>query len=322
MNNSFTEEELWERKTFIGGSEIGAVVKENPYKTPLDVYLDKTSDTIEQVYPEDVRRRMELGQILEEFVAYIYSVKTGNTVEIDKGVKRHPDYPHIATNIDRWVNNRSFLLECKTANTWTKSMWGESGTDHVPTSYLCQVVHTATVCEALHKCEIPQVDIAVLFGDITTFEYLAAMQALLIALGKNWQDVDINYLLDTLDFRIYTCPRNPVLSSQLLQMCDHFWNNHVVKRIAPEGCSPEDFAHLYPKSSNDVVTADEVIEAEVEDLKVLKTQQNLLDKKISEAQAAIKNFMKDSAVLLNSAGRALVTWKNSKNGNRILNLKG
>jgi putative phage-type endonuclease len=312
--NSFTDEELFERKTFIGASEIGAVVKENPYKTPLDVYLDKTSDSIEQVYPGDVLRRMELGQILEEFVAYIYSVKTGNTVEIDKGVKRHPDYPHIATNIDRWVNNRRFLLECKTAGIWTKSMWGESGTDHIPTSYLCQVVQTATVCEALHKCEIPQVDVAVLFGDIATFESLALI--------KNWDEIDINYLLKTLDFRIYTCPRNPELSAQLLKMGDHFWHNHIAPRIPPEGCSAEDFAHLYPASNEDGVTADETIIAEVEELRALKAEKALLEKKIDQAQSAIKNFMKECSTLLDRMGRTLLTWKNSKSGSRIFNLKG
>ena len=38
------QEWLRERKNYLGGSDLGAIAGLNPYRTALDVYLDKTSD--------------------------------------------------------------------------------------------------------------------------------------------------------------------------------------------------------------------------------------------------------------------------------------
>ena len=37
------EEWLRERKTYLGGSDLGSIIGANKYKTALDVYLEKTS---------------------------------------------------------------------------------------------------------------------------------------------------------------------------------------------------------------------------------------------------------------------------------------
>lgn len=40
------EDWLRERRTGIGGSDAGAICGLNPYSSPMDVYLDKTSEEV------------------------------------------------------------------------------------------------------------------------------------------------------------------------------------------------------------------------------------------------------------------------------------
>lgn len=59
------EEWLKWRKMGIGGSDAGAVCGLNPYRTALEVYLDKTSDSLETSDSEAMRQ----GREFEDYVA-------------------------------------------------------------------------------------------------------------------------------------------------------------------------------------------------------------------------------------------------------------
>ena len=48
------------RKRGIGGSDAGAVCGLNPYRTAIQVYYDKTSDSIEDIDNEAMRQGREL----------------------------------------------------------------------------------------------------------------------------------------------------------------------------------------------------------------------------------------------------------------------
>ena len=67
------QEWLRERKNYLGGSDLGAIAGLNPYRTALDVYLDKTSDDIR----EETNAAMRWGNLLEDVVAKAYSEDTG-----------------------------------------------------------------------------------------------------------------------------------------------------------------------------------------------------------------------------------------------------
>lgn len=53
------------RKKGIGGSDAGAICGLNPYRTAIQVYLDKTSDGTEDIDNEAMRQ----GRDFEEYVA-------------------------------------------------------------------------------------------------------------------------------------------------------------------------------------------------------------------------------------------------------------
>ena len=148
------QEWLKERKTYIGGSDLGAIAGVNKYKSALDVYLDKTGDSIH----EETNEKCYWGNALENVVANEYAWQTGNSIEKPTGLIRHSKYPFIACNIDRFVNGGEYILECKTAGLMMAKEWGEEGTDQIPDSYKCQVAYYAAITNVL------KVDIAVLIG--------------------------------------------------------------------------------------------------------------------------------------------------------------
>ena len=145
---------LKERKNYIGGSDLGAICGLNPYRTALDVYLDKTSDDIS----EETNAAMRWGNLLEDVVAKAYSEDTGYDVEIEPNTIYHPEYSFLAANIDRWADNKRRILECKTASFLKAKEWGDLGTDQIPESYLIQNATYSAVCN------VPVVDTAVLIG--------------------------------------------------------------------------------------------------------------------------------------------------------------
>lgn len=262
---------LKRRKNFIGGSDIGCIIGVNPYKTALDIYIDKTTDTIDETISEPAR----FGSLLEDIVAQEYSHKTGNKVEIEQELIIHPQYPIACANIDRWVNNKEFILECKTAGFMKRNEWGEEYTDQIPEHYLCQCAWYAAVCD------VPKVDIAVLIGG----------QA----------------------FKIYTYYRNIEFEEKLLQIGLNFWNNHVIPRIAPPPTNLADIVTLYPKSTGNgsSIEANETIISKIERLKVIKSQEKTLQEEIKDIQFIVKSFMKEHDSLVDSGGQTLITWRNS-----------
>jgi putative phage-type endonuclease len=145
---------LKERKNYIGGSDLGAICGLNPYRSALDVYLDKTSDDIS----EETNAAMRWGNLLEDVVAKAYSEDTGYDVEIEPNTIYHPEYSFLAANIDRWADNKRRILECKTASFLKAKEWGDLGTDQIPESYLIQNATYSAVCN------VPVVDTAVLIG--------------------------------------------------------------------------------------------------------------------------------------------------------------
>lgn len=171
---------LKERKTYIGGSEISAIIGVNKYKTAVDVFLDKTTVSI----TEETNTAMRWGNLLEDAIAKAYAEDTGQFVSKCRNVTRHEKYPFLAANIDRWVGGREYVLECKTASYRMAHEWGEEGTDQVPESYLCQVAWYSAITG------VPKVDIAVLIGgqDFRIYTYLKnqEFEDKLITIGKNF----------------------------------------------------------------------------------------------------------------------------------------
>jgi len=229
------EEFLRERLEGLGGSDIGAIFGLSPFKSPLDVWLEKTG----QVEQSESSLQMRFGTMAEQFVADEYSGFTGLKVQKYNPMLRHPDAPLIG-HVDRLVVppgekvashqgkiRTDRLLECKTASAFASNSpdWGEAGTDLVPPAYLMQ----CAAYMALTGCN--HADIAVLFGNS--------------------------------DFRVYRLQRDLSLEADIIAEASAWWRRHVIEGVAPDPRTADEARRLWPKhiASKQVFVGVEVAEA-------------------------------------------------------------
>src|SRR6266550_3924413 len=136
-----TPEWLAARRTGIGGSDAPAVLGLSPWRTPFEVWAEKTGDlAVDEREPNEA---MNWGTILERAILNEYSLRSGvETVEV--GLLRHPDNPWLICSPDAVAGGR--IVEIKT--TRSASGWGDQGTDEIPLHYLVQVHHNLIVSGA------------------------------------------------------------------------------------------------------------------------------------------------------------------------------
>lgn len=125
------------RNLGIGGSDAGAIVGLNKWKSPLNVYLDKVEEPVEQ----EENERMYWGNVLEDIVAREFQKRTGYKVQKSNFMWQHPEHEFMLANVDRFVHIPGEgwgVLECKTASEYRKSDFeGET----IPDEYLIQINH-------------------------------------------------------------------------------------------------------------------------------------------------------------------------------------
>ena len=128
---SFTQEE---RMSYIGGSDIAAVLSQSRWKTPYRLWAEKTGKII--VPDLSNVEAVEMGNRLEQFVADIFSDKTGKQVRRAPKMYRHSEYPFLVANIDRLIVGGDELLECKTCSAYKLEEWENK----IPREYVLQVI--------------------------------------------------------------------------------------------------------------------------------------------------------------------------------------
>ena len=275
-NQDFTEE----RRHFIGGSDIGAILGLNAYKTPVDVWLEKTGKASRQ--PTNLA--MRFGTFAEEFVASEYSQATGLLVKEPEAEFIHPEYVYCRAHLDRLVFDAletkqelgppKKILECKTASPFRQEQWGDSGSNQVPFSYLCQCIWYMAVTG------LPTTDLAVLFGNS--------------------------------DFRIYTIDRDIELEQIILEKANIFWNENILKDIPPQTSSEEDCKKLFEKSCPEKsMEADKALLQMAIDYQALLAKEEEVAGSINHIKQIFMNTMKD-AESIRFNNRDLITWKKTK----------
>lgn len=134
------QEWLWNRKKGLGGSDASAILGFNPWKSAFELYIDKTSDHVEEIDNEAIH----WGNVLEDVVAQEFTRRTGKKVRRRNQTFKHPEHPFMIANIDRDVVGENALLECKTTNAFNSDAWeGEQ----IPPAYMCQVQHYMAVLD-------------------------------------------------------------------------------------------------------------------------------------------------------------------------------
>lgn len=142
VNTTGMPREKWlrYRQFGLGGSDAGAILGVNPYRSPMEVFRDKLSEF--PIETED-NEAMRQGRDLEEYVAKRFCEQEGKTVRRCNAILRHEKYPFLLANVDRIVDGENAILECKTAKSF---LWGKYQKDDIPLPYIFQCYHYLMVC--------------------------------------------------------------------------------------------------------------------------------------------------------------------------------
>lgn len=136
------EEWLKNRQAGIGGSDASCIAGLNPWKSSIQLYMDKKQED-----PQEIKSlRMELGNRLEGLVAELFTDETGLKVRNVNGILKNEKYPFALANIDRAIVGEKAFLECKTTNSYALKEWE----DGVPPHYEIQCLHYMAITGATH----------------------------------------------------------------------------------------------------------------------------------------------------------------------------
>nr|WP_206370912.1 YqaJ viral recombinase family protein [Solimonas marina] len=133
------------RRSGIGGSDAAAAVGLSPYKSALELWMEKTGRDagLEKPDPTDTTHPTYWGSLLEPAVSVAYMQRTGCRVRRVNAVLQHPQHVFMLANLDREVvgNPDVQILECKTAGEFGARHWK----DGVPEYVQLQVQHQLAV---------------------------------------------------------------------------------------------------------------------------------------------------------------------------------
>lgn len=277
-----------DRTKGIGGTDIGAIIGANPWKGPMDVYLEKTGIT----EPQEDNENMYWGREMEPVLAKRYAKETGINLFIPDSSElplQSNKYPWYLGSPDGLI----YLYDEKLADddpgnvieggvdfktTGRRNDYGDPGTDQVPEFIHCQADWYMGLTEA------------------------------------QWWDIAVLFFSPRREFQIYRIPRNQELINNLIATGREFWENHVVPRIPPPLDSSEAskrlLNHLYPRNVEDLFAADEQTEYLAKQIRTYEMLRDADVKELTLLQNKLKEKIGDHAGVVTSFGK--ITWKKNK----------
>ena len=134
------EDWLEYRRLGIGGSDASVVCGINRYKSPVELWLDKTS----QLPPQEAGEAAYWGTQLEPFVRSEFTKRTGIEVKQVKELLQSEEYPFMLANLDgicEVPDIGTCIFEAKTASAYKAGEWENT----IPDEYMCQIQHYMAV---------------------------------------------------------------------------------------------------------------------------------------------------------------------------------
>ena len=120
--NLSKEDWLRYRKCGITGTDAGAILDVNPYRSAFQIYHDKISDTIEDIDNEAMRQ----GRDLEDYVAQRFSEETGLKVRRANAIYQSEEHPLLLADFDRLIVGQKAGVTKEDINAAMKAAANES----------------------------------------------------------------------------------------------------------------------------------------------------------------------------------------------------
>lgn len=285
-----TEAQLQARKAGIGGSDVAAILGLSPWRSPLDIYLDKIGEGTPQADSKHLRR----GSALEPLILARFQEIHGSPVA-KLPMLQSIEHPWMLANLDGGVPESGAIVECKKA--FSDKGWGDSGSDDVPPYYHTQVAHYFAVVPTAEICYMP-----VLFGD--GLDWAPKLDA-------EGETVWTPIIADDADFRIYRIYRDASFVRDVIAAEHGFWHGHVLARVPPRPANAEDALKLWQRDTGKAVEVDQVLADKVERYRQLKEQEKATKESLDFLRDEIAISFADSATITFN-GVPLATYKSQE----------
>ena len=128
-----------DRSLYIGGSDAAAILGLSPWKTTLDVYLDKIVGKNEEVDASKAKI-FARGKRMEPYIIDLFAEETGLVIARRGCRYQHPEYPFLCAEIDAEAESGE-NIEIKTVHPFASKDWGVMDTDEIPVYYAAQAMH-------------------------------------------------------------------------------------------------------------------------------------------------------------------------------------
>jgi len=275
---------LKKRKTFLGGSEITAILGIDDYRTPMDVWEIKTGRRM----PDADNKHTLAGRFLEDGIARYWEHETGNRIIKASGVEHtyiHPEHTFLGGSPDRryFVGGSKDLSDRRV---WEgKTTMKKIDHDDIPLSWWFQPNY---YCGLLGYKKFT----------IAWFEFFTK--------ELKWVEFDFN---------------QEIYDDSITAMVD-FWNDHIIEDNQPDPINTNDYKKLYPESQEGklIVATDEVMDTYSEHI-TLRRQIKEIQKLESGYKDNIKMLMKDAEKMVSPEMSTLYSYKTDKRGYRKLMIK-
>lgn len=132
---------LEERRKSLGGSDVGAILGLNRWRSPYTVWADKRG----LIPDEPDNEAMRVGRDLEPYVLQRFREASGLRTRHVNAILRNSDYPHLHANVDSMVVGMAAGVEAKTASALNTRLFRGA---EFPASYYAQCVTYLAVTEA------------------------------------------------------------------------------------------------------------------------------------------------------------------------------
>lgn len=215
------------RSAHLHASDFAAIAGFDPYRTAMDVYMEKV-EGIQFQPDEELQEAIDCGIMHEPAIIRWWAKK--NDIDEARLVRPvttlHPKHPEIALTPDRFViretgrftNDEAIekIVEAKSASEHLGKLYGDQGTNDVPEKHLCQVGIYRSAVEHVRGANI-----AVIIGGNKRREY---------------------YYTADVDFE-----------AALIETGLRFWRNHVINKVPPSMDASQGakayLAKRFPKSN-------------------------------------------------------------------------
>lgn len=304
----------------VGGSDVGAILGLSPYRSPVDVWLEKVSPTVagtqsghhdqllDQVGCQGLgaahatrglsksgvsdELHLRFGQHLEPFVAKEYERVTGHTTHEHGSTVHHRAHKHLFAHVDRLVS-----------------------TDGSPVLKAAGQICTDTLLECKTASAFSASQWGEAWGDQVPTAYLA--QCIWYTTLTGCRFAHLAVLIGNSEVRVYRITHDQELGERLVQAALNFWDEHVMTCVPPEPRNRQEVQALYPREvGGRVVGADDDVLRKLRRLHRINELSKRLEQDAEIIKDSLAALMRDSECITHQ-GVTIATWRTSAPTRRL-----